>query len=81
MLRTNFTVYQVLNIYAFPRSKEYYEDSLICCIKENPEPVIFKVSCHGCRPELEVDKRALQFDKVLLHRSAWGPSGLLDIYN
>lgn len=59
---------QELTVYAFPRSKEYYEDSLICCIKENPEPVIFKVSCTGCRPELEVDKKVLQFDKVLLHR-------------
>ena len=63
-----FGTFQELNIYAFPRSKEYYKDSLICCIKENPEPVIFEVSCHGCRPELEVDKKTLQFDKVLLHR-------------
>ena len=40
----------------------------MCCIRENPEPVIFKISCHGVRPELELDRRQLQFDRVLLHR-------------
>ena len=30
---------------------------------------MFKVCCDGFRPELELDKKQLHFDKVLLHRS------------
>ncbi|XP_059164883.1 hydrocephalus-inducing protein homolog isoform X3 [Physella acuta] len=49
-------------------SPGHYEDAIVCCIKENPEPVVFKVCCDGYRPELELDKKMLHFDKVLLHR-------------
>ena len=55
-------------MWAYPKTPGFYEDSLVCCIKENPEPVLFKVSCHGVRPELELDKKTIQFDRVLLHR-------------
>lgn len=41
---------------------------IVGCIKENPEPIVFKISCHGVRPELELDKRIIQFDRVLLYR-------------
>ena len=57
-----------LTIWAYPKTVKAYEDALVCCIKENPEPVVFKLSCHGVRPELEPDKKHLFFDKVLLHR-------------
>ncbi|KAK6983379.1 hydrocephalus-inducing protein, partial [Biomphalaria glabrata] len=57
-----------LTIWAYPKGPGHYEDALVCCIKENPEPVIFKVSCDGYRPELDLDKRIFHFDKVLLHR-------------
>lgn len=40
----------------------------MCCVKENPEPILFKVSAHGVRPELELDRKLIQFDRVLLHR-------------
>lgn len=46
----------------------HYEDVVVCCMRENPEPVLFKICCDGFRPELELDKKVLQFDKVLLHR-------------
>lgn len=59
---------QVLRVWAYPKHAMTYEDSVVCCIKENPEPVIFKLLCHGTRPELEVDKKVLHFDRVLLHR-------------
>ncbi|KAH9493176.1 hypothetical protein Btru_021958, partial [Bulinus truncatus] len=49
-------------------SPGHYEDAIVCCIRENPEPVIFKVNCDGYRPELELDKKIFHFDKVLLHR-------------
>ena len=38
------------------------------CVKENPEPILIKVSAHGVRPELELDRKLIQFDRVLLHR-------------
>ncbi|KAJ3332957.1 hypothetical protein HDU76_012454, partial [Blyttiomyces sp. JEL0837] len=60
---------QNLFVWAYPRSANYFEDSLILCVKDNPEPYIYKVSCHGVKPELEIDKRQLSFDKLLLGRS------------
>ncbi|CAL1528045.1 unnamed protein product [Lymnaea stagnalis] len=57
-----------LTVWAYPKGPGHYEDAIVCCIRENPEPVIFKVSCDGYRPELELDKKILHFDKVLLHR-------------
>ncbi|KAJ3142605.1 hypothetical protein HK100_000034 [Physocladia obscura] len=60
---------QPLNIWAYPRSANYFEDTLIFCVKDNPEPYCYKISCIGVRPELEIDKRQLSFDKLLLNRS------------
>ena len=40
----------------------------VCCIRENPQPVQFSLSCIGVRPEVELDKKVLQFDRVLIHR-------------
>ncbi|KAL3860158.1 hypothetical protein ACJMK2_010318 [Sinanodonta woodiana] len=66
MLKSNES--QQLTIWAYPKVPGNYEDAVVCCIRENPEPVVFKISCDGFRPELELDKKTLQFDKVLLHR-------------
>ncbi|XP_049339422.1 hydrocephalus-inducing protein homolog isoform X2 [Astyanax mexicanus] len=57
-----------LTVLAYPTSPGLIEDSVVCCIKENPEPVIFRFVCRGVRPELEVERRQLHFDKTLLHR-------------
>lgn len=47
----------------------------MCCIKENPEPVVFPLCCQGVRVELGVSPKQVHFDKLLLHRSATpGPS-------
>lgn len=61
-------LWQDLTLWAYPKTPGFFEDAVVCCIRENPEPVIFKISCHGVRPELELDRRQLQFDRVLLHR-------------
>lgn len=45
-----------------------FEDSIVCCVKENPEPVTFRICCQGVRPEVELDRRQLHFEKLLLHR-------------
>uniref|UniRef100_H3AHD1 HYDIN protein n=1 Tax=Latimeria chalumnae TaxID=7897 RepID=H3AHD1_LATCH len=59
---------KVLKIWAYPTTPGIFEDSLVCCIRENPEPVLFRVACHGVRPELELDRKQLHFDRLLLHR-------------
>jgi len=46
----------------------HYEDAIVCCVRENPEPVVFKVCCDAFRPELDLDRKQLHFDRVLLHR-------------
>ncbi|CAO2609942.1 Hydrocephalus-inducing protein [Lemmus lemmus] len=59
---------QILNVWAYPTAIGIFEDSIVCCIKENPEPTIFKLNCQGIRPEIEVEPRQLHFDRLLLHR-------------
>ncbi|XP_078257666.1 hydrocephalus-inducing protein homolog [Rhinoraja longicauda] len=57
-----------VTIWAYPTSSGKFDDCLVCCIRDNPEPVLFKVSCYGVRAELELDRKQLHFDKMILHR-------------
>ncbi|XP_073911808.1 hydrocephalus-inducing protein homolog [Castor canadensis] len=59
---------QSLSVWAYPTAVGVFEDNIVCCIKENPEPAIFQLSCQGIRPELELEPRQLHFDRLLLHR-------------
>ncbi|XP_056680687.1 hydrocephalus-inducing protein homolog isoform X2 [Monodelphis domestica] len=59
---------QVLSVWAYPTAVGLFDDSIVCCIKENPEPAVFKITCQGIRPELELDHKQLHFEKLLLHR-------------
>lgn len=59
---------QVLHVWAYPKTHSLFEDTLIVMVKDNPEPYFYRVSCMGVRPELEVDKKTLAFDKMLLGR-------------
>lgn len=61
-------VIKQLKIYAVPKEVRQYTDTLVCCIKENPEPVTFKITCIGQKPELVLDKKEFNFKQVLLHR-------------
>lgn len=65
-----FTLQEV-TIWAYPTSPGKFDDHLVCCIRENPEPVLFKVSCYGVRADLELDRKQLHFDKMILHRSVF----------
>uniref|UniRef100_A0A669QXT0 HYDIN axonemal central pair apparatus protein n=1 Tax=Phasianus colchicus TaxID=9054 RepID=A0A669QXT0_PHACC len=79
---------QELSIWAYPTLPGLVEDKLVCCIKDNPEPVVFHLCCHGVRMELTVSPKHVNFGKLLLHRSqlvlrnpmllpaAWRLSGL-----
>ncbi|XP_035381538.1 hydrocephalus-inducing protein homolog [Electrophorus electricus] len=57
-----------LRVWAYPTTPGLIEDSVMCYIKDNPEPAVFRIACRGVRPELEVDRKFLNFDKILLHR-------------
>ncbi|XP_059507551.1 hydrocephalus-inducing protein homolog [Stegostoma tigrinum] len=57
-----------VSIWAYPTSSGKFDDCLVCCIRENPEPVLFKICCYGVRAELELDRKQLHFDKMILHR-------------
>ncbi|ORZ34407.1 hypothetical protein BCR44DRAFT_1513959 [Catenaria anguillulae PL171] len=54
------------NLYCWPKVVGRVEDSLVICIKDNPEPVVFKLSSTGYKPEIEVDRKAISFDKLLI---------------
>ncbi|NXU58594.1 HYDIN protein, partial [Turnix velox] len=60
---------QELSIWAYPTSAGLIEDSLVCCVKENPEPVLFHLCCQGVQVELGVSPKQVHFNKLLLHRS------------
>ncbi|XP_073420455.1 hydrocephalus-inducing protein-like [Dendrobates tinctorius] len=59
---------QELSLWAYPTAPGVFDDNIVCCIKDNPEPVIFHVCCRGVRPELELDRKQVHFEKMLLHR-------------
>ncbi|TPP57522.1 Hydrocephalus-inducing protein [Fasciola gigantica] len=57
-----------VTMWAFPRTAKRFEDSLVCSIKDNPKPIIFKVACDGTLPELILDRKTFNFERVLLQR-------------
>ncbi|XP_018652309.1 hypothetical protein Smp_175450 [Schistosoma mansoni] len=57
-----------IQICAFPKFNKRYDDALVCLIKDNPEPILLKLACDGVLPELELDKKVFNFEKVLLQR-------------
>ncbi|XP_066540500.1 hydrocephalus-inducing protein homolog isoform X2 [Hoplias malabaricus] len=57
-----------LRVWAYPTAPGLIEDCVVCSIKDNPEPAVFRLACRGVRPELEVDRKQICFDKILLHR-------------
>ncbi|NXX95861.1 HYDIN protein, partial [Centropus bengalensis] len=67
-MRLNPHEKQELSIWAHPTAEGIMEDKLICCIKENPEPVVFRLCCQGVQVELGVSPKQLHFDRLLLHR-------------
>ena len=43
------------------------EDTLVCLIKNSPEPVLINLAFHSVVPRLQMDKKTLHFKRVLLH--------------
>ena len=63
-----YLLLQPLSVWAYPKAVGEFKDSLVCSVQHNPYLVLFPISCHGVEPELKVDKKLLDFGKVLLHR-------------
>ena len=40
----------------------------MCCVQNNPNPIHFKICTHGAEPEIKLDRKVIEFKKVLLHR-------------
>ena len=59
---------QTLTVWAYPQKSHHFKDAIVCCVRHNPNPVILPISCQGVEPDLKVDKKMLEFKKVLLHR-------------
>ncbi|KER18263.1 hypothetical protein T265_12327 [Opisthorchis viverrini] len=57
-----------IDIMAFPRAVKRYDATIVCTIKENPEPFMMRVACDGAIPLVEVDKKVFNFEKVLIQR-------------
>jgi len=55
-------------VWAFPPRAGVYEDTLVACYRENPEPLIIKLMCRGVQPELQFADKKFAFDRVLLSR-------------
>lgn len=53
-----------LNMWAFPKTVNNFDDMIVCCILDNPEPIFINVSCIGTKLELEFDKKQMNFDKI-----------------
>ena len=59
---------QVLTVWAYPQKSQHFRDAVVCCIRHNSDPIVLPVSCHGVEPELKIDKKNLDFKRVLLRR-------------
>ncbi|KAJ8272065.1 hypothetical protein COCON_G00109240 [Conger conger] len=61
---------QELKVWAYPTAPGLFEDRLVCCVKDNPDPALFPLACRGVRLELELDRKNVHFDKGLTLRNA-----------
>lgn len=67
-----------VNLYALPRAVQIYEDKLIICVDGNPLPTVYDVRITGAKPVLEIDRKHINFDRVLLELT---DTKILQLYN
>jgi hypothetical protein len=58
-----------LEIFALPKVQGLFEDVLIVCIKDNPEPTLISLSCYGHAPAVHVTVQPPESERVLLNRT------------
>lgn len=59
---------QTLRVWAYPKNAVVYKDRLVLCSRNNPEPMVYNLLVEGVEPALELEKKTVAFDRVLLHR-------------
>lgn len=57
-----------VTLQAFPHAEDRFEDTIICTVKNNPEPLQFHIACNGALPRLTLDTKVFNFDRVMLRR-------------
>jgi len=55
-------------VWAFPAKVAVYEDTLVACFRENPEPYFVNLICRGAQPEIHIADKKFAFDRVLLNK-------------
>jgi hydrocephalus-inducing protein len=55
-----------IHIYATPFEEKVYNNSLICCIRENPLPLIIPLKCKGQYPRVTLNTKIIDFGKLLV---------------
>lgn len=56
---------QELTLWCYPKTLGLLEDSLVCLIKDNPDPFFIPINATGAKPILEVEKTSLDFGRIL----------------
>ena len=60
-----------LLVWAFPQSPGLVQDTLVCTVKNNPEAVLFPISCMGAIPQLRLNAATVEFDRILLDQQSF----------
>lgn len=61
-------ILQELTVWAYPNKVGQMKDSIICSVQDNSERFSIDVSCWGVRPEVKLDNKQFNFEKIILHR-------------
>jgi hypothetical protein len=60
-----------LIVWAFPQVVGLAQDTLVCSVKNNPEPVLFPVSCIGAIPQLQLSAATVEFERLLIDQHSY----------
>ncbi|KAL1499824.1 hypothetical protein AB1Y20_012509 [Prymnesium parvum] len=60
---------QDLTVSAFPDMGGLFEETLLCTVTDNPQPVLFPLSAIGSIPALVTDTTEITFERMLLWRA------------
>ncbi|RKO97502.1 hypothetical protein CAUPRSCDRAFT_10831, partial [Caulochytrium protostelioides] len=52
---------------ATPRCAGVIQETLLLCLRDNPEPFCLNIACIGVRAEMAIDRRHISFDHVALN--------------
>lgn len=57
---------ELLKVFAKPIEEKVYRNSLICCIRENPQPLIIPLKCEGQYPRVTLSTKVIDFGRLLV---------------